>query len=34
MNTDSTKRLRELEKDNARLKKIVAEQVVGISIPE
>ncbi len=29
---DSTKRLRELEKENARLKKIVAEQAVDISI--
>ena len=27
-----TKRLRELEKENARLKKIVAEQAVDISI--
>ncbi len=30
--TDSVKRLRELEKENARLKKIVAEQAVDISI--
>jgi putative transposase len=29
---DSVKRLRELEKENARLKKIVAEQAVDISI--
>ncbi len=29
---DSMKRLRELEKENARLKKIVAEQAVDISI--
>ncbi len=32
MRPDSTKRLRELEKENARLKKIVAEQAVDISI--
>ena len=30
--TDSMKRLRELEKENARLKKIVADQAVDISI--
>ena len=29
---DATKRLKELEKENARLKKIVAEQAVDISI--
>lgn len=29
---DSTKRLRDLEKENARLKKIVADQAVDISI--
>jgi putative transposase len=29
---DSMKRLRELEKENARLRKIVAEQAVDISI--
>ena len=32
MNADATKRLKELEKENARLKKIVAEQAVDISI--
>ena len=32
MNANEMKRLRELEKENARLKKIVAEQVVDISI--
>ena len=32
MNLSETKRLRELEKENARLKKIVAEQAVDISI--
>ncbi len=32
MNADSTKRLRELEKENTRLKKIVADQAVDISI--
>ena len=32
MQTDSMKRLRELEKENARLKKIVADQAVDISI--
>ena len=32
MKTDATKRLKELEKENARLKKIVAEQAVDISI--
>jgi putative transposase len=32
MRTPDTKRLRELEKENARLKKIVAEQAVDISI--
>jgi putative transposase len=32
MNTSETKRLKELEKENARLKKIVAEQAVDISI--
>jgi hypothetical protein len=29
---DATKRLKDLEKENARLKKIVAEQAVDISI--
>jgi putative transposase len=32
MNLSETKRLKELEKENARLKKIVAEQAVDISI--
>ena len=32
MQTEAMKRLRELEKENARLKKIVAEQAVDISI--
>ena len=32
MHTDSVKRLRELEKENERLKKIVADQAVDISI--
>jgi len=32
MHTDSMKRLRELESENARLKKIVAEQVLDMSI--
>jgi putative transposase len=32
MNANEMKRLRELEKENARLKKIVAEQVLDISI--
>ncbi len=32
MNSSETKRLKELEKENARLKKIVAEQAVDISI--
>jgi putative transposase len=32
MNSTETKRLKELEKENARLKKIVAEQAVDISI--
>jgi transposase-like protein len=32
MDLDSTKRLRDLEKENARLKKIVADQAVDISI--
>jgi putative transposase len=32
MKADATKRLKELEKENARLKKIVAEQAVDISI--
>jgi hypothetical protein len=32
MNPSETKRLKELEKENARLKKIVAEQAVDISI--
>jgi len=32
MQTDAMKRLRELEKENARLKRIVAEQAVDISI--
>ena len=32
MRPDSMKRLRELEKENARLKRIVAEQAVDISI--
>ncbi len=32
MKADAMKRLRELEKENARLKKIVAEQAVDISI--
>jgi putative transposase len=32
MNPSETKRLKELEKENARLKKIVAEQVMDISI--
>jgi putative transposase len=34
MKTDAMKRLKELEKENARLKKIVAEQAVDISILE
>ena len=32
MQTDAMKRLRELEKENARLKRIIAEQAVDISI--
>jgi hypothetical protein len=32
MRAPDTKRLRELEKENARLKKIVADQAVDISI--
>jgi len=32
MKADEAKRLRELEKENARLKKIVAEQALDISI--
>ena len=32
MKADDAKRLKELEKENARLKKIVAEQAVDISI--
>jgi transposase-like protein len=32
MKADATKRLKELEKENARLKKIVADQAVDISI--
>ena len=32
MNANEMKRLRELEKENARLKKIVAEQAMDISI--
>lgn len=32
MDMDSTRRLRELEKENTRLKKIVADQAVDISI--
>jgi putative transposase len=32
MNTSETKRLKELEKENARLKKIVAEQAVDNSV--
>ena len=32
MNTDAMKRLKELEKGNARLKKIVADQAVDIDI--
>jgi putative transposase len=32
MKVDATKRLKELESENARLKKIVAEQAVDISI--
>ena len=32
MNADATKRLKELEKENVRLKKIVADQAVDISI--
>ncbi len=32
MKADAMKRLKELEKENARLKKIVAEQVLDISI--
>jgi len=32
MKVDATKRLKELEKENAPLKKIVAEQAVDISI--
>jgi putative transposase len=34
MKTDAMNRLKELEKENARLKKIVAEQAVDISILE
>jgi putative transposase len=34
MNTDAMKRLKELEKENARLKKIVADQAVDIDILE
>jgi putative transposase len=32
MKADATKRLKELERENARLKKIVAEQAVDIDI--
>jgi len=32
MNTEAMKRLKELEKENARLKKIVADQAVDIDI--
>lgn len=32
MQTDSMKRLKDLEKENVRLKKIVADQAVDISI--
>jgi putative transposase len=32
MHTDSMKRLKDLQKENARLKKIVADQAVDISI--
>ncbi len=32
MKADATKRLKELESENARLKKIVAEQAVDLSI--
>jgi putative transposase len=32
MKTDTMKRLKELESENARLKKIVADQAVDISI--
>jgi hypothetical protein len=32
MHTDAIKRLKELEKENSRLKKIVADQAVDISI--
>jgi putative transposase len=32
MNTDAMKRLKQLEKENARLKKIVADQAVDIDI--
>ncbi len=32
MKADATKRLKELEKENARLKKIVADQAMDISI--
>ena len=32
MKSDEMKRLKELEKENARLKKIVADQAVDISI--
>jgi putative transposase len=32
MKADATKRLKELEKENTRLKKIVADQAVDISI--
>jgi len=32
MNTSDAKRMKELEKENARLKKIVAEQVLDIAI--
>jgi hypothetical protein len=32
MKADAMKRLRELEKENARLKKIVAEQVLDLEI--
>lgn len=32
MNTSDARRMKELEKENARLKKLVAEQALGISI--
>ena len=32
MKTDQAKRLKELEKENARLKRIVADQVLGMEI--